>query len=286
MNINREDGMRTELGFSGRFNIRDVIRRTDRRGRSYSRLVLSDGAGEVVALAWDGVYSGPAELRAGQTVNITGDYLPHGGKRCCKTIVVVDDPRAEKLYEQAGRRLRMMNCSLVDFPLNQFITSLVVTGPLAERFRNEPASRHHHHSYPHGLFIHSVDVALRMFGSPAIPHEDRPLAVMLGLAHDIGKAWLPEDRAVHHPGMDHDKAALIALGPAIERIQPLWPEVVNDLAQVLCLRVDRQRRPLSRRIDVLQEALRHADRISCAESWAPGSRGEPGMGDDQISVAA
>ena len=54
-----------------------------------------------------------------------------------------------------------------------------------------------------------------------------------------------------------------------------WPRLTSDLAQVICLRQDRGRHTgLPRRIDVLQEALRHADRLSCAESWSPGPYGE------------
>ena len=287
MNINWETGMAQQRDFSGRFTITDVSQRMDKRNQPYSRLALSNESGDTVALAWEGRYSGPKDLRTGQMVNVTGEYLPNGGHRRCKTIVIVDEPRAEEMHQQAGRRLRMMNQSLASPALDEFIWSLVFMGPLAERFRTEPASRYHHHSYPRGLFIHSVDVALTMFEDRAIPRVDKPLAVMLGLAHDIGKAWLPEDGAVIRPGLDHDKIALFALGSTIAHMEGTWPDLMADLTQVMCLRTEHPtRRALSRRTDVLQEALQHADRLSCAESWREGSRGEPRMANDAFGAAA
>lgn len=259
--------MDQEKKFGGRFRIRDIVRKEDRRGQPYSQLHVSGSEGPVRILAWDGRYSGPTHLRPGMIVNITGKRFAESGAHRCETIVVLEDAMATRLYRDAGRRLKMIDGVLVDPALGMFLKYLLKEAPSATRFLTEPASLHHHHSGPHGLFIHSVDVAMRLFEDVHIESSDKPLAVMLGLAHDLGKLWESPDGVIR-AGVHHDKFTIAMLDPILKRLSGLWPGLTADLAQVFCLRQDRVRHSgLPRRIDVLQEALRHADRLSCAESW-------------------
>lgn len=275
-----------ERKFGGTFEIQEVTRKADRNGGAYSQLDVTGQEGDVRMLAWDGRYSGPPVLRPGMVVNATWTYLPNSSNRRCETLVIVEDARATALYKEAARRLMIMAQQQHDAALHEFLRWLLVEDAHAERFKTEPASRHHHHSYPHGLFVHSVDVALRLFGQFHIDRTDKSLAVMLGLSHDLGKLWLPSDGLIRS-GMKHEEFTFAVLAPIVTRMRPRWPELVHDLTHVLSLCQDRKRRlGVPGRIDVLREYLKNADRISCADSWGSGSFGEPDVANDSVSAAA
>lgn len=263
--------------FSGHFDLAGVETQFDRNQRRYFRLLLLGADMSFTALAWPDQYAGPGSLSPGVKVNVTGilrgDQLP-----VCKTIMVVGDPMVVRLNSLAVCRLSMMRGWLDAPALNAFCKALWRSEELFWSFLGMPASRHHHHSYRGGLFVHSVDVALRMFGSSSIALEDKPLAVAAGLAHDLGKT-------VSGPGFGderhHDKLALLALAPLLDVLRSSHPEFVDDLKLIFCLRQE-NRRPtdIPRRIDILLEELLRADHLSCAEGWDPGSSNEPSQLDD------
>ena len=82
------------------------------------------------------------------------------------------------LWEQLSRRMRAwFNALFWHHPrrLHRFLTT--------------PASMKHHHARKHGLFIHSVDCALRALGSSQHDHlVNTEVLLMAALLHDVGKA--------------------------------------------------------------------------------------------------
>lgn len=108
---------------------------------------------------------------------------------------------------------------------------------------------------------------LRYLGlKPRRPYQTRHTAATLWLAAGQSPEWIARQ-------MGHSNT---------EMLFRAYSRFVPNLT-----RQDRVRHTgLPRRIDVLQEALRHADRLSCAESWNPGSFGEPVAANDSVYVAA
>jgi hypothetical protein len=205
----------------------------------------------------------------------TGRVPVHG------TTVALEEPTVVRLNSLAVCRLNLMQHWLDAPELSAFVEALMRDAELFPRFLTIPASKHDHHSYRGGLFVHSVDVAFRMFGSASIALEDKPLAVAAGLAHDLGKtlslAGFGENGVEQH----HFKLTLAALAPIRDALRSSHRQFVDSLAMIYCLRQDTHRpRDLPRRIDGLLEELLRADHLSRAEGRAPGSSGEPPLLDD------
>lgn len=61
-----------------------------------------------------------------------------------------------------------------------------------EAFLMMPASYQDHHAYPHGLLIHSLEVAELAYSNAVRlqhPHRECQLALLAGLFHDLGKIY-------------------------------------------------------------------------------------------------
>lgn len=267
--------------FVGQFDLAGIEEQLDQFQRRYYRLLLIREDARLTALAWPGQYAGPEALRVGTKVNVTGILRGDIQLPVCKTIVVLDDPTVGRLNSLAVCRLSLMQNWLDAPELRSFVGAMMHDVELFSRFLSLPASKCHHHSYRGGLFIHSVDVALRMFGSPSIALEDKSLAVAAGLAHDIGKTVSVVGFGVGGIERHHDKLALTALASTLDALRPSYSQFVADLTMILCLRQEAGiPRDVPRRIDVLLEVLRRADHLSCAEDWNAGSPPEPEVMDD------
>lgn len=195
--------------------------------------------------------------------------------------VALEEPTVVRLNGLAVCRLNLMQHWLDAPELSAFVEALMRDAELFPRFLTIPASKHHHHSYRGGLFVHSVDVAFRMFGSASIALEDKPLAVAAGLAHDLGKTFSVAGFGEDDIEKQHHKLTLSALAPIRDALRSSHQQFVDTLEIIYCLRQDTNRpRNLPRRIDILLEELLRAEHLSCAEGRVPGSSGEPPLLDD------
>lgn len=73
--------------------------------------------------------------------------------------------------------------------LQHWLIRLLRHRSLGQPFFELPASRHHHHSFPGGLLLHSVECAewVEQIAKVSLCPKETALAVTAALLHDLGK---------------------------------------------------------------------------------------------------
>jgi 3'-5' exoribonuclease len=204
--------------FKGIYIVNAVQRKTDKNGKPYWEVTVSDETGSFGAKVWSDagwldrsnqeLESRPAllseprinELR-GDVVGITGKTVDFRGQvqhnfsaislldqakfPPSKFVAHSDVPlpvlhsRFESLIEQCGQEVR-------DF------LRFVFDGPRGKLFSDAPAAVTNHHAYAHGLLEHSVTVteaarAMAEHYKTVYPSIDVSIVVAGALLHDLGK---------------------------------------------------------------------------------------------------
>lgn len=77
--------------------------------------------------------------------------------------------------------------SISDQLLKEFVTNVLTQSNIGVRFIQCPASANHHHNYSGGLLEHSVEVAQKLAIELRDNNEERDVAIVAALFHDIGK---------------------------------------------------------------------------------------------------
>lgn len=182
--------------------------------------------------------------------------------------VSADNPRVVRLNAQAVNRLFMIRDQLDDAALAALVELLMCHEPLFVRLLSGAGPEGADYAYRGGLFVHSVDVALRLFGSQGLPLEDKALAVAAGLVRDLGGAG------------DADSPVDSILGTVFKLLKAKEPMFAYELGTVLAgYRHHNTEVELSKRYARIIGELFHADFMSRMQDWGVGSRSEPGRWD-------
>lgn len=117
----------------------------------------------------------------------------------------------EHLIARFFKLLSLVTCS----ELQSFIDFILTKQSILQKFIQAPASLNHHHSYTHGLFEHSIEVAEIAFNNAKhLNHSsiECQAALVAGLFHDIGKIFVmlhqASDRYIPGPHEGYNFAIL------------------------------------------------------------------------------
>lgn len=150
------------------------------------------------------------------------------------------------------------------FPLQQFIMSVFAEIDLALAFFQVPASREHHHAYPGGLSLHSLEtVHIAQNALWQSTEEEYWLTTTAALFHDIGKTrQFNADGNRTNMGfvMRHEQLTLELLAPSLKQLELDWHDGAVALRYLLTHRSDSAKRPLL----PCALAIEYADRMGCA----------------------
>lgn len=239
------------------------VRKYSCQGDAYWAFRISDGEHRYLAHAWEGEFHGPTNLEHGQRVHITGRWTNHQGQPLlrCRTLAPTE---AEPLaLRKARTRVRALLLKLPESPLKVFVRELFSEPAMLQPFLSLPASRHHHHAYAGGLFIHSVDCAWRVYRNPELAGKEKWIAVVAALLHDLGKML------TFHPdgtptGMgryvDHQALTLSVIDRALQHLDRCDEAAGHLLRHYLTW--DPRRHPIPRNIGAAW--VRLADQASVA----------------------
>jgi 3'-5' exoribonuclease len=206
---------------------------------------LEDATGGIVAYCWQGRYHGPPRLSRHDIVHVVGTISPVG------TTWVVKVKQAEVVGEterSTAHVIPAVACSRQDllenlarvvaeisFPaLQGFVKRVLSDNDIAGRFVTVPASVNHHHSYPSGTLDHSlecVDVVRRM---PDPSDDERAVAMVAALFHDIGKIRTNTIGRLTSEGhwIHHNVLTLEVLADHLKRLDLEWPEAGRMLRHI------------------------------------------------------
>lgn len=132
-------------------------------------------------------------------------------------------------------RLINLRESITSTALGKFIDMLFSDNDIALAFIQVPASKNFHHNHLGGLLAHSVEVA-EITGQQSYKNNDeREIAVVAALLHDIGKVrTLKPDISTTQLGkmVAHDDLTLEICASALKELDKTWPEASYTMRHV------------------------------------------------------
>lgn len=258
----------------GCFRVRDLSYSEARNGNPYLRLLLEDMSGSVFAYAWqEDIYK---DL-------YLSDYtlvFVEGQTRFFDKEMRVDLRTIQPLKtKRAGEVVRLIPQSICPLPwllrdleavvnritiptLQAFIAGVLSEDGIAFAFVSAPASLNHHHCYPGGLLMHSLECFAMVEKHREFRRESFELGLVAALFHDIGKIMTMTcdmQRTSLGHSLDHDKLNLEVLAPYLKQLDRDWPKGAQELRYNLTWKLN-QRVP---RYDM-------ADLVTCCDRISTG----------------
>lgn len=252
--------VQTHQAISGSFRVAHVHEGRARSGGRFLRLGLVRDAEILSAYAFADSCQGFRRPRQGEEVRIHGRLRLRNGvpEIRCETLC---PQNIQPALDWARVRARLMWYWLDHAPLRAMLLEVFREPDLLLAFMARPASLAHHHAYPGGLFVHSVEVAWHLFQQP-VASDEKALLVAAGLFHDIGKIRCYSadgQRTLLGQQVAHEALTLELLAPHLHALDALWPDGAARLRQLLTWRASRE---VPRPPDALIDLLRCADRLS------------------------
>jgi 3'-5' exoribonuclease len=233
--------------------VREVEVRRRRDGEEYLRIVFGDRTGTVPAMIWDEVSRARELCEHREVVHVTAQVAAH--PRFGPQLAVMslrparpDEYQLSDLAEGPARPPEQMEADLRDLlgtvqnPHLRRLLALLFGGDPGtwDAYRSNPAAKHYHQAYRHGLLEHSLTVAQSVSAVSAIfPGIDRDVAVTGALLHDIGKldayALDGETVSMSDSGRLYGEIPLgyYRVRRAIERLDGFPPELERALLHII-----------------------------------------------------
>ena len=119
--------------------------------------------------------------------------------------------------------------------LGQFVDRLFADDDIVIPFLQVPASSKHHHNYVGGLLAHSIEVAEFAANQSYDSKDEREIAIVTALFHDIGKVrTLGANLASTNLGkmVGHDDLTLEICATALKELDKTWSEASYTMRHV------------------------------------------------------
>lgn len=183
---------------SGTYRIRGIQIRKARNGNTYMKAVLSDATGSIDMICWE--FDGAPIPQAVELINVIGTVGSYNGRPqfLAECYSFPDQqkyrqfdlsslvPSAPIDIEEYKARLHRLLESIADQSL--LYTCFYLFDNNWEDFLTIPAAQFSHHTFLHGLLMHTVDIAeLADAAAQRRPGVNRDLLIAGALLHDIGK---------------------------------------------------------------------------------------------------
>ncbi|QCU91001.1 TraI domain-containing protein [Thiomicrorhabdus sediminis] len=157
--------------------------------------------------------------------------------------------------------------SLQVIPLRMFAREVLMDTSLMTTFVSIPASKRHHHSFPGGLLMHSLECAFMTKQTVEalldISTKEKEVAVVAALFHDIGK--VKTLGLIQHTSagrlIDHEQFTLMMLAEPLNTLQEYWQSGAEALQYLLTWK---ESQGMCRY--VTGNAIKMADRLSTSAS--------------------
>jgi putative nucleotidyltransferase with HDIG domain len=129
--------------------------------------------------------------------------------------------------------------SLKVVPLRMFVREVLADRALMSGFVSLPASKSHHHSFPGGLLMHSLECAYitqqTVDTLSDVSTNEKEVAMVAALFHDIGKVKTISENSHTSLGrlIDHELLTLQLLSDPLQELQKYWEQGADALQYLL-----------------------------------------------------
>jgi len=272
--LSTSDLMQKAQRFTGFYRVFEMRTLIARNNNSYVRMRLEDAFGSIMAYGWEGKYDMGGSFADSDICFIEGQSRFRIDRWIVDLTYIqqakeVGEGNATRFIPQSMcarpdclPRLVAVTDQLSHPALKSFLSSIFLDLKLVERFLTVPASQRHHHSYPGGLFVHSIECAEIVHASYPVPGWEKELGIVAALLHDIAKTRTMTATKKTTLGyvVDHDLLTLETLATHLSKIDTSWPDGATALRYLLTWNLNKKSLPLI----PVAETVRYADRISSA----------------------
>jgi len=255
---------------AGEFTIKNPDKRVTKNKKSYLIFDIKTSLLPVKAIAWENSCIGLDSIWHGQTINVEGKWELFNGQWQIRCNSLRYTNKQAKEISQAKTRLRVLLAWIPQTTLKTFLVKILNDKLIVEDFSKAPASLRHHHAFPGGLLVHSVDVAWQIFSQQKLPEKERYLGAVVGLLHDFGKLkTLSFDmkRTQLGSNINHEQLTLEIISSHLSWLDSVDSELSTAVRYLLSWKPKSYDR--IPKLDVY-EVIQAADRVSAgsAVSWS------------------
>jgi 3'-5' exoribonuclease len=230
--------------FKGCYYLVGFSARMHARGFPFWEIVISDSSGTLSLYCLDQscIFGG---LQPQSLVHVEGGLDQSGTAAFfrCKAIFPSENnnftlrsvsqlPSKLCSYPESLNGLVKLIASIKNESLRQFINDVILSPSIAISYITCPASLRYHHNYRSGLLVHSVEVANSTSNDNSLSDEQKDIAIVSALLHDIGKTQtLTADlqRTAKGQLIDHDDLTLELCGEALAKLDESHSYIANQL---------------------------------------------------------
>jgi 3'-5' exoribonuclease len=174
---------------------------TDKKGKTYISLDLSDRSGSVDAKIWDNVEQTNNIFESGDIVKVKGQVQLFQNKKQIiihKIDPIKDEPVDLKDYvgevaqspEEIYRELLLIVEKVQSSHIRQLIENTLADPSIKEILLKSPAAKSIHHVQVGGLIQHILSISqLMLFIAKQYPQLNLDLLIFGAIFHDLGKIW-------------------------------------------------------------------------------------------------
>lgn len=233
--------------FTGIFRLAELTRVPRGTRPPYHVVQLADSSGTLVGYGWDESFRLNGQPALLDIVEVSGVARVLGG-RVVADIRALGAPAAVVDLRQAPFLLPVNICpmpaliprllaaisQIQNAHLRRFVNRMLGDKEIAAPFMRLPGSANHHHAFPAGLLLHSIEVVEIALSMPNLDPQTRDICIVGGLFHDIGKI-----RTLNIGGssllgclVSHEHLTLSICQKALNELEAAWPDGAYTLMHV------------------------------------------------------
>lgn len=169
-------------------------------------------------------------------------------------------------------RLRSVVDAIAEASLRRFMARVFSLRQVFYCFWTCPASQRHHHNFPGGLAVHSLEMAEGIITNPHLSGSERDLAIVYAILHDVGKIWCYRSDGTYGEPLGHDLALLDHLHPFLRELKAQWPDGELAMRSLLSgLWKQRGHRPIM----AIGRLVQSLDQVSAEQDLRRNTRCDP-----------
>ena len=260
--------------FKGRYFLSGFVQKLDKQGEPFVKITVSDSTDTANLYCRDQSCI-KGDLAPESFVNIEVQLDCSGNKPYFRLKFIelceANRPKSMKqlplsrcMYPSALFDLFNLVESIESLELKQFVDDVLCIENIGVRFIQCPASVKHHHNYYGGLLVHSLEVAKLVAANENLSWQDRDLAIVAAIFHDIGKT-LTLSPSLHLTDIGllvaHDQLTLEICSGALTHLQLKNADCAMQLRHAWTCEVSSAKHSYKAKTKVAR-ALKKADGIS------------------------